>query len=317
MSEIKLSVIIPMFNEAENAIDTIRRVEQTLNALGEPFEIIPVNDGSTDETLQILDQIAETNPNVRVVSYWKNGGRGKALRYGFKAARGHYISSVDADLSYDPEYILKMAKVLDQEDDIDVVLASPYMPGGRTEGVPLNRLLISKLGNQIINLSMPENIYTITCVVRCYRREVLESLDLESNDKEIHLEILSKVLAMGFKVKEIPAVLTARQRGRSKFRFRSTASSHLVFTMFQRPALLFGIVGILLTLIGLGIGLYLSGLYMDGSLSPDRPLINLMTLFILGGIQIRQAQHHDRCGQPGGPEYLHPLLRGRRHPHHG
>lgn len=281
-----LSVIIPMFNEEANVRSTIDRIESTLESLGKSFEILPVNDGSTDSTLQELNQIAYRNPRVRVVSYEKNGGRGKALRYGFKASRGELIASIDADLSYEPEYILKMVQTLNEDQDVDIVLASAYMPGGATLGVPKDRLFISKLGNKILRLSISEDIHTVTCVVRCYRREVIESLDLESDDKEIHLEILSKAIAMGFRIKEIPAVLKARKKGKSKFKFRSTAVTHLIFTAFERPVLLFGIIGIILALIGLGIGVYILALYLNQTLSPGRPLLMFMAIFILGGMQI-------------------------------
>ncbi len=285
-SPIKISVVIPMFNEEEIASDTITRVSKILQSMGKPYEILPVNDGSTDNTLKILDDIASRDDNVRVVSYWKNGGRGKAIRHGFKAARGRYIASIDADLSYDPTYIMEMAKVLDEESDIDVVLVSPYMTGGKTVGVPKDRLFLSRVGNKVLQMALPEKIHTLTCIVRCYRSEVISSLDLESNGKEIHLEILSKVLAMGYKVREIPATLTSRKKGKSKFAFRSTAVSHLLFTIFERPALLFGLIGVLLTIIGLGLGAHILILYYGGNLNPNRPLITLMILFILGGIQI-------------------------------
>ncbi|MCD6570398.1 MAG: glycosyltransferase [Deltaproteobacteria bacterium] len=283
---IKLSVVIPMYNEEANVSTTIARIKGTLKALEDDYEIIPVNDGSTDNTLKRLDEIAGHDPHVQVVSYWKNGGRGKALRYGFKAARGEYIATIDADLSYDPKYILDMVKILHEESDIDVVLISPYMKGGKTEGVPKSRVFISRLGNQILRLAMPEKVHTITCIARCYRRDVISALDLESNGKEIHLEVLSKVMAMGFRIKEIPATLTAREKGESKFAFRSTAVSHLLFTIFERPMLLFGLLGAFLTIIGLGIGVYIIALYYTGFLNPNRPLITFMILFILGGIQI-------------------------------
>jgi dolichol-phosphate mannosyltransferase len=285
-SPIKISVVIPMFNEEDNAHETIIRVSKILQSTGKPYEIIPVNDGSTDHTLKILDEMASRDDHVRVVSYWKNGGRGKAIRNGFKAACGSYIATIDADLSYDPSYILEMVKILDEESDIDVVLVSPYMEGGKTVGVPRDRLFVSWMGNKVLQLALPEKIHTLTCIVRCYRSEVISSLDLESNGKEIHLEILSKVLAMGYRVKEIPATLTSRKKGASKFVFKSTAVSHLLFTIFERPALLFGFIGILLALIGLGLGIHILFLYYGGILNPNRPLITLMILFILGGIQI-------------------------------
>lgn len=281
-----ISVIIPMYNEQENARETVRKITQLLLPSGKSFEIIPVNDGSTDTTLSVLDAIARDNARVRVVSYWKNGGRGKALRYGFKASRGRYIATIDADLSYDPQYIIDMAKVLDEESDIDVVLASPYMEGGKTEGVPRDRLFISRLGNKVLQMAITEGIHTMTCVVRCYRKEVIESLDLESDGKEIHLEILSKILAMGYRVKEIPATLTSRKRGSSKFAFKATAFSHIIFAIFERPSLLFGLLGLILTFIGIGLGVYILFLYLYQALNPTRPLLTLMILFILGGMQI-------------------------------
>jgi dolichol-phosphate mannosyltransferase len=281
-----ISIIIPMYNEQENAEDTIRRVSQTMLPSGKSFEIIPVNDGSTDRTFEILTRIALVNGHVRVGSYGKNGGRGKALRHGLKIAHGRYVATIDADLSYDPKYILEMARALDEEGEVDVVLASAYMEGGNTEGVPRDRLFISRMGNKILKAALPEDISTLTCIVRCYRREVIDSLDLESDGKEIHLEILSKVLAMGYKVKEIPATLTSRKKGKSKFAFRATAISHIVFTVFERPSLLFGLLGMLLTLIGLCLGTYILVLYSLQALNPTRPLLTLMVLFILGGMQI-------------------------------
>ncbi len=281
-----ISVIVPMYNEQDIAGDTIRRITQTLLPSGKSFEIIPVNDGSTDNTLAVLDAAALADPRVRVVSYWKNGGRGKALRYGFRASRGRYVATIDADLSYDPRYIMEMAKILDEESDIDVVLASPYMEGGRTEGVPKDRLFISRLGNKVLQMAITEGIHTMTCVVRCYRKEVIESLDLESDGKEIHLEILSKILAMGYRIKEIPATLTSRKKGTSKFAFRATAVSHIVFAVFERPSLLFGLLGLILTFIGTVLGIYILFLYSHQALNPTRPLLTLMILFILGGMQI-------------------------------
>ena len=282
----EISVIIPMYNEQDNAAETINRVSRTLMETGKTYEIIPVNDGSTDNTLKVLDTISANNPCVHVVTYWKNGGRGKALRYGLKSCTGRYIASIDADLSYDPRYITEMVKVLDEESDVDVVLASPYMEGGTTEGVPTKRLFISKLGNKILQMAIPEDLHTLTCIVRCYRKEVITSLDLESDGKEIHLEILSKILAMGYRVKEIPATLTSRKRGSSKFAFRATALSHIVFTIFERPSLLFGFLGVIITLIGFSLGFYILALYYNEALNPTRPLLTLTVLFILGGIQI-------------------------------
>jgi len=281
-----LSVVIPMFNEAENVETTLKRVEEVISSYTNSFEIVPVNDGSVDTTLEILTKVAAQNGRIKVVSYRKNMGRGMALRTGFKQSAGDIVVSIDADLSYDPRYILDLVDVLRKDPDIDFVIASPYMPGGGVKDVPFLRLWISKLGNKILRLAMPNRIYTSTGIFRAYRRNVLDSLELESDGKEIHLEILSKAIALSYRVKEVPAVLTSRKGGRSKFKFRKTAISHLVFSVFEKPVIVFGVLGLLTLGIGLLIGLYIAYLRFAGELTAGRPLITFAILLILGGIQI-------------------------------
>jgi glycosyltransferase involved in cell wall biosynthesis len=281
-----LSIVIPMFNEAENVEATLNQVEEALASFQGTYEIIAVNDGSLDNTLEILEILASKNGKIRVVSYSKNFGRGMALRTGFRESRGKNVVSIDADLSYNPHYIIDFVETLRLEEDIDFVLASPYMPGGGVQNVPFLRLWISKLGNKILRLAMPNRIYTSTGIFRAYRRKVLDSLELESDGKEIHLEILSKAIALGFRVKEIPVVLANRKKGRSKFKFRKTALSHLVFSVFEKPMMIFGVIGLLTLSIGLLIGIYVAYLRFAGELTPGRPLITFAILLILGGIQI-------------------------------
>jgi dolichol-phosphate mannosyltransferase len=281
-----LSVVIPMYNEAENAELTLKRVEEALASFPGSFEIIPVNDGSVDGTLETLEKVAEKNKKIKVVSYAKNAGRGRALRWGFKASRGDIVLSTDADLSFAPNYLLDIINVFRNEQDIDFVIGSPYMPGGSVQNVPLHRLWISKLGNKILRYVMPNRIYYSTGVFRGYRRYVLDSLELESDDKEIHLEILSKAVALGYRVKEIPVVLTSRKRGKSKFKFKKTAISHLVFSVFEKPVIVFGFLGFLTLGVGFLIGIYIAYLRFSGGLTPGRPLITFALLLILGGIQI-------------------------------
>jgi glycosyltransferase involved in cell wall biosynthesis len=281
-----LSIVIPMFNEAENVESTVSRVEQALASFKGTYEIIAVDDGSIDDTLGILYRLKEQKGKIEVVSYPKNIGRGMALRRGFQESKGEVIVSIDADLSYDPGYILDLVDILAKDPNLDFVVASPYMPGGGVENVPVLRLWVSKLGNKILRLAMPNRIYTSTGIFRAYRKKVLDSLELESDGKEIHLEILSKALALGYRVKESPAILTSRKRGKSKFKFRKTAISHLVFSVFEKPVIIFGFVGLLTLAIGFLIGIYIVYLRFLGDLTPGRPLITFAILLILGGIQI-------------------------------
>ncbi|HOX37021.1 MAG TPA: glycosyltransferase [Candidatus Brocadiia bacterium] len=283
---VEITVIAPMFNEEENVSSTVERISAAMNELGVPWEFVMVNDGSADGTLAAAQAQAAKDARIRVVSYPKNRGRGKALREGFKAARGRYILTTDFDLSYSPDHLVRMYRTLKENPDIDAVLGSAYMPGGRAEGVPWFRLFISRAGNRFIRMAMGGRFHTITCVLRGYRREVVQGLELQSDGKEIHLEILSKLVALGCNVVEIPAVLRGRSKGRSKFRFRRTSLSHLMFGLFEQPMMFFGAAGALLFLLGMGLGLFLLAVQRSGRLNPERPLMTVMIVFILAGIQM-------------------------------
>ena len=103
---IGISVIVPMYNAAENAADLVRALNASLAQAGRSWEIVLVNDGSTDRTEAVARTIAGADEHVRVASYIPNRGRGKALRTGFAAARGEFVAAIDADLSYEPRYMI-------------------------------------------------------------------------------------------------------------------------------------------------------------------------------------------------------------------
>jgi len=282
----EISIVVPMHNEIDNLPGTIDRIARSLAETHCTFEIIAVDDGSTDATRRRLEAIAAGDARLRVVSYSINRGRGFALRRGFTAARGRIIATIDADLSYDPSHIGQMLRMLDEHPEADFVVGSPYAKGGSTVHVPRGRLWISRWGNRILGLAMPGRLTAVTGILRAYRREVLDVLDLESNDKEIHLEIVSKALAAGFVPVEMPAVLTGRVRGKSKFLLRATVGSHLVFSFYEKPVLLFGLVGALILGLGLGCGLRLVYLWQLGTLNPDRPLVSLTVILLVAGLQV-------------------------------
>jgi len=285
-SGIELSIVMPMYNEAENIEITISRLTSAMEDFQGQWEMIFVNDGSTDHTLEIARDWEQKIDNLTIVSYPVNMGRGRALKTGFKNARGRYIVSTDFDLSYSPDHILRIYQELcDPEQMNDIVLGSAYMPGGKTKGVSALRLFISKTGNNILQFAFPEKVYTSTCILRGYKREVLQSLSFQSDRKEIHLEILSKAFATNLKIKEIPATLENRKQGSSKFRFKRTAFTHILFSLFEKPILIFGAIGGGLSLTGFLIGLFIVWERFFGSLSPDRPLIPLMTLLLVVGTQ--------------------------------
>jgi len=280
----EVSVIIPMYNEEENVLHTLQEVKNVLRQYS-PYQIIAVDDGSADNTLSLLEQYASENQEVEVLKHPMNLGMGKALVTGFKNAKGKVIVTLDADLSYDPNYIPLLVWKL-HEENADVVIGSQYMHGGKTEGIPFIRLFVSKMANRIVGYSMNENISTVTGILRAYRKEVLDSIEIESRGTAINPEILSKAIALDFKIIEVPVTLKGRELGESKVQFRSTTISHLLLTFYERPMILFGFVGLALCIIGVVSAFYLFYLYLIGQLDPNRPLMIFMLLTLLSGIQI-------------------------------
>ncbi len=281
-----VSVVVPMHNESANIPDTLEQIATELRQAEHRFQIIAVDDGSTDDTARKLHLLSASNDWLKVISYQPNQGRGYAIRAGIEAAQGEIICTTDADLSYSPDHLTRMIVLLMKYAKLDCVVGSPYTEGGSTEDVPPLRLFISRLGNRIISRAIGGNIKTSTGVLRAYRKSCIKSLELFSSGKELHLEIISKLLAAGYSIMEMPATLRSRKKGVSKFRFRAIAASHLIFSMHEKPILLFGLIG--LALIGLGLvgGGYIVYLWQSGTLNPSRPLMTLIVLFVLTGIQI-------------------------------
>ncbi len=283
---IDVSIVVPMHNEEANLPDTPIRIADELQRRGCCFEVIAVDDGSSDKTASRLRSLAAISPWLRVESYLPNRGRGHAIRTGIQKASGEIICTIDADLSYTPDHISKMLDVFERYRGVDCVVGSPYVEGGSTEDVPGLRLLLSRWGNRVISFAMGGKIKTSTGVLRAYRRECIKSVELFADGKELHLEIISKILAAGYTIIEMPAVLRNRKAGKSKFNFRAIASSHLLFSLHEKPMILFGIIGLILIGLGLAGGVYVIHLWQTGTLNPNRPLMTLLVIFLLTGLQI-------------------------------
>jgi glycosyltransferase involved in cell wall biosynthesis len=291
MPEPKFAVVIPAFNEASHLEGNVRSLISTLTREAGDWEMILVNDGSTDGTLEVIEKLAAENPAVRCVSYRKNRGRGYALRAGFEQARGSIIVSTEADMTWGPEIVPKLVRAL-EESEHDIVVASPYAPGGRLENVPFRRALVSRMGNKFLTATLPVTISMVSGMTRAYRRELLDSLELESDGKEFHVEVISKASALGYSIGEIPATLrwNKTKKGeagrRSSLSIRRMVTGHFVHWALEKPIFIFGFLGLLLLALGLAGGIYITGLRFAGGLNPERPLMTLVVILILAGIQI-------------------------------
>jgi glycosyltransferase involved in cell wall biosynthesis len=262
----KISIVIPVFNEEDNIEKNLGEIESYMiqYAGQRAWEVIAVNDGSEDRTAEILGRTAKDKFWLRVVDLGYHYGRGKALRTGIDAASGEVIVTLEADLSYAPYHIERLLLKLEQE-NADIVIASAYKDGGTAKNVPWRRLWISKIGNKILSYMFGGNVTVLTCMVRAYKSEFIKHLDLYSEDKEIHLEILSKTKVLGGKIVEIPADLHWRESKlaklhgkrsslrRSTLKIKKTSSSHLFFALLNKPGIIFWIPGFLLMAISLSI----------------------------------------------------------------
>jgi glycosyltransferase involved in cell wall biosynthesis len=275
-----------MKDETANVESTIAAIVAEMERSGRTFEVLPVDDGSVDGTGAALQRLAARDARIRPLSHSRNRGRGAALRTGFSCAQGRWVVSIDADLSYTADHVPLLVEELARNPDVDMVVGSPYMPGGRTEGVPIARLLASRLGNLILEQASGRWLHTFTGILRGYRRDSLDDLDLVMDGKEIHLEIVSQAVALGWKIVEVPAVLRCRRAGASKFRWRRTTATHLLHIASERPFLLFGIAGGLLLLAGLVVLIALLGVWRQGALNPERPLMTVLLVLTLGGFQL-------------------------------
>ena len=287
----EISVVLPMYNEATVIEKTLSAVTQVLADLDASWEILVVDDGSTDGSADRVADVSQTEDRIRLVSYPLNRGRGYALRQGFARAAGSYIISTESDLSWGPEVVAKIYHTLLHE-DADVVVATPYLPGGGLRNVPWHRHFISWAGNKVLCFSLGGVVTMASGMTRGYRREILAALDLEADDKEIHLEILSKILTLGARLAEVPAYLTWEKptgKGgarRSSFKLRKFVQSHLLFSFEEYPFLLFGSLGGILFLLGLAFGFQALSLSLKGVPVSNRPLTLGSVLLILFGLQI-------------------------------
>ena len=254
MNHPMLSLVIPALNESAIIMTHVRELQAWMaDHLPQiSYEVIVVNDGSTDGMGEMLEAESANDPNLRVLHHRVNMGRGRAVRTGMENSRSDYLIALDADLSYGPDHIQTLLEPL-MDGRADLSLASPYYADGVVENVPAFRAWLSKWGNWALSGAFECGTKTVTCVVRGYTRNLIDHLELINNGKDFHLEVLYKTELLGFKVAEVPARLVWRDRNRGKvkkgqgniitrnplFKMRKAIFSHLVFNFFSRPQLLF------------------------------------------------------------------------------
>ncbi len=247
-----LSVVIPVFNEEENLPELGRRLLATLKASGRPFEIIWVDDGSSDRSWEILTELHEAHPDqVRAIQLFRNFGQHQAIFAGFQAVRGRVVVTLDADLQNLPEDIPKLVAKL--EEGYDTV-------GGWRE----NRLdsWLRRLPSYFMNLTMSwvtgVKLRDYGCMLRAYRREVVDSIN-QCRESSSFIPALANLFSR--RVAEIPVGHAERERGASKYNlFKLLRLNFDLVTGFSHlPIHALGALGVGIALIGFFFGLYLFG----------------------------------------------------------
>jgi glycosyltransferase involved in cell wall biosynthesis len=248
-----VSVVVPAYNEVDLIENSLTRLTEYMATIEDtyPWEIVVVDDGSTDGTGEAADRFADAHDNVRVLHHFENFQLGQALRFAFANCRGDVVVTIDCDLSYSPDHIGRLLDAITVT-RAKIVIASPYMKGGTVRQVPFVRRLASRWANRFLSLTAKEDLHTVTGMVRAYDRRFLRTLNLKAMDMEVNTEIIYKAQLLRAKIVEIPATLDwsfregIGQSRRSTMRLvRSTASSMFTGFLF-RPFMFFILPGLVL-----------------------------------------------------------------------
>lgn len=240
----RVSVVCPFFNEESVIVPATKQMIATLDRdFGGDWELILVNDGSHDASLQRLLDLAagQGAPRLRVLTFPFNQGRGRAIKAGIDAATGAIIVTTEVDGSWGEAIVRQMVDELDRHPESDFVIASPHRDGGGLENVPFKRVMLTRIGNLLIRAFFGSGVTMNTGMTRAYRNAVIKPLVVHADGKEFHLEVLLKLITIGFRFREVPATITwnrfqapAKAR-RSSTKIRETIASHLKFLTIARP----------------------------------------------------------------------------------
>ena len=286
-----ISVVIPIRNEAPALKDLHREVTQTLAGWGRSYELIIVDDGSTDDSFEILARLQAVDPRLRVIRFRRNFGQTAAFAAGFDHARGRVIVTSDGDLQNDPRDIPAMVDVLERGADI--------VCGWRKnrKDAFLSRRLPSMIANRVISIATGVHLHDYGCSLKAFRAEVVKPLKLYG---EMHRFLPAIASEQGVAIAEVVVNHRARPHGRSKYGIGRTIRVILdlltvkfLLSYSTRPLQIFGLIGLVMLLPGLAITGWLALVRVMGiaGLLPaqsigNRPLLLFGILLVFTGVQL-------------------------------
>ena len=256
-----VSVVVPAYNEAEIIQKNLAALCQYMESLEDAYrwELIVVNDGSRDATGDLAEAFAKAKNNVYVLHHMYNFRLGQALRFAFNNCRGDYVVTMDLDLSYAPDHIRRMLATI-RKTRAKIVVASPYMKGGKVSDVPWFRMMLSICANRFLSLTaktgnLSGNLSTFTGMVRAYDADFLSRLNLKAMDVDINPEILYKAMILRARIVEIPAHLNwssnnaLSEQRKSTMRIAKSIVSSFISGFLFRPFMFFILPGLVLMLL--------------------------------------------------------------------
>ena len=301
----QLSIVVPLFNEEESLPLLVERLLAALRPLGRPFELVLVDDGSSDGTAAVLKQLAAQTPELVAVLLRRNYGQTPAMSAGFDASRGEVIVTLDGDLQNDPADIPMLLEQLEQGYD----LVSGWRHQRQDNAV--SRLLPSKIANRLIARVTGVQLHDYGCSLKAYRRELVEDMNLYG---ELHRFLPALAFIEGARISEVKVNHNARQFGQSKYgidrTFRVLMDLLTVWFMkrfLTRPMYVFGFGGLLAVALGVLLSLYLLSLKLQGMDIGSRPLLLVAVLALICGVQLfcfgllaelQMRTYHESQGRP-------------------
>jgi glycosyltransferase involved in cell wall biosynthesis len=280
-----LSVVIPVYNEEENIPDLYRKTREVLDSLGSSWELIFVDDGSRDNSLECMRVISYADPRVKVIKLRRNYGQTAALSAGFDHAQGEIIITMDADLQNDPADIPRLLDKLDEGYDI--------VSGWRKarKDAALTRIVPSLLANRLISLLSGVPLHDFGCTLKAYRKEIINYIRLYGDS---HRFIPALATAAGARIAELEVQHHPRKFGRSKYGISRTLrvtldliTMKLLLAYWNRPMWAFGGLGFLLMGLGAACALVvvLMRLIADFDMTGN-PLLYMAILALISGTQL-------------------------------
>ncbi len=278
-----ISIVIPLYNEVESLKELYERIKEVVKANRYSYEIIFVDDGSDDGSLDVLKKLRQNNKNVKIISFRRNYGKSAALAAGFEYAKGDVVITMDADLQDDPYEIPNLLKKLDEGYDL--------VSGWKKKRYdPITKTIPSRIFNFVVSTLTGIKIHDFNCGLKAYKKTVTQDIKVYG---ELHRYLPVLAHWAGYKIGEIVVQHHPRKYGKTKFGVSRFLKGFLdlltvMFTTryFKRPLHFFGTLGIFIFLFGFGITLYLSLLKIIENISlSNRPLFTVGIMLMIIGIQ--------------------------------